>query len=75
MSSNLMRKGQSITRSFIQDETGATAIEYGLIATLIAVAIVGGASSLGFTLSEKLRCTGRAIVGLDQGIFCQRVGF
>lgn len=32
-------------RRFIQDETGATAIEYGLIATLIALAIVAGVGS------------------------------
>jgi pilus assembly protein Flp/PilA len=32
---------------FLKDESGATAIEYGLIAALISVAIVGGAGSLG----------------------------
>lgn len=31
---------------FLRDEKGATAIEYGLIATLIAVAIVGGFGQL-----------------------------
>jgi len=29
------------------DERGATAIEYGLIAALIAVAVIGGMQSLG----------------------------
>lgn len=32
---------------FMKDESGATAIEYGLIAALIAVAIIGGVSALG----------------------------
>ena len=32
---------------FVKDESGATAIEYGLIAALIAVAAIGGMSSLG----------------------------
>ena len=32
---------------FLKDESGATAIEYGLIAALIAVAIIAGAKSLG----------------------------
>jgi pilus assembly protein Flp/PilA len=32
---------------FKKDESGATAIEYGLIAALIAVAIIGGVSTLG----------------------------
>jgi pilus assembly protein Flp/PilA len=32
---------------FLKDESGATAIEYGLIAALISVAIVGGATTVG----------------------------
>jgi len=32
---------------FLKDESGATAIEYGLIAALISVAIIGGATTLG----------------------------
>ena len=38
---------------FFTDETGATAIEYGLIAALIAVAIIVSAGSLGTHLSTK----------------------
>ena len=34
-------------RKFALDETGATAIEYGLIASLIAIAIIGAVSALG----------------------------
>ena len=37
---------------FLKDESGATAIEYGLIAALIAVAIIGGVSALGTNASE-----------------------
>lgn len=32
---------------FFKDESGATAIEYGLIAALIAVAIITGVSAVG----------------------------
>ena len=32
---------------FLSDESGATAIEYGLLAALIAVVIIAGASTLG----------------------------
>ena len=32
---------------FANDESGATAIEYGLIAALVAVAIIGGLTKLG----------------------------
>lgn len=34
-------------RKLFADQTGATAIEYGLIASLIVVALIGGLASLG----------------------------
>ena len=37
---------------FVRDESGATAIEYGLIASLIAVAIIAGATALGTSLNS-----------------------
>lgn len=37
--------------SFGRDEEGVTAIEYGLIAALIALAIIGGATLLGTNLN------------------------
>ena len=37
-------------QSFLRDEDGAAAIEYGLIAALIAVAIIVGAGALGTNL-------------------------
>ena len=37
-------------RSFVRDEDGAAAIEYGLLAALIAVAIIVGATLLGTSL-------------------------
>ncbi len=39
---------------FVRDETGATAIEYGLIAALIAVVIIGTLQLIGTNLSTKL---------------------
>jgi len=38
-------------KTFWADEDGATAIEYGLLASLIAVAIVGTVSALGGSLN------------------------
>jgi len=35
---------------FMADESGATAIEYGLIAALIAVVIIGAVTALGTTI-------------------------
>jgi Flp pilus assembly protein, pilin Flp len=40
----------NIFARFAQDESGATAIEYGLIAALISVAIITAASLLGGNL-------------------------
>lgn len=37
---------------FMNDESGATAIEYGLIAALIAVGIIAAATTLGTNLSN-----------------------
>ncbi|MEL7107892.1 MAG: Flp family type IVb pilin [Pseudomonadota bacterium] len=39
-------------RKFFENESGATAIEYGLIAALIAVAIIGAVSTLGGNVSD-----------------------
>ena len=39
--------------AFIQDENGVTAIEYGLIAALIAVAIMVALTTLGTSLSTN----------------------
>lgn len=38
---------------FLKDESGATAIEYGLIAALISVALIAGANTLGDNLNAQ----------------------
>jgi len=38
---------------FVRDESGATAIEYGLIAALIAVVIITGVTAVGTSLTAK----------------------
>ena len=42
----------SIFKSVLKDETAATAIEYGLIAALIAVAAISAMGALGNSLSN-----------------------
>jgi pilus assembly protein Flp/PilA len=42
----------NIFARFAQDESGATAIEYGLIAALISVVIIGAVSLLGGNLND-----------------------
>ena len=46
---------------FIQDESGATAIEYGLIAAGIAVAIIVAVQSLGSSLNTTLGSVSTAL--------------
>jgi pilus assembly protein Flp/PilA len=43
----------SIIKSFLKDESGATAIEYGLIAAGIAIAIITAVNGVGSKLSEN----------------------
>jgi pilus assembly protein Flp/PilA len=38
---------------FLTEESGATAIEYGLIAALISVALIAGAGALGNSLNNQ----------------------
>jgi pilus assembly protein Flp/PilA len=43
----------NLVARFVKDESGATAIEYGLIAALIALAIIVGAGQLGNAINDK----------------------
>jgi pilus assembly protein Flp/PilA len=40
-------------RNFLSDESGVTAIEYALIAALIAVAIIGAVTTVGTNISTE----------------------
>ena len=46
-----MVKLRTAARKFVRDESGATAIEYGLIAALISVVIIGALSAIGTNLN------------------------
>ncbi|MBZ9742126.1 MULTISPECIES: Flp family type IVb pilin [unclassified Mesorhizobium] len=46
---------------FIRDDSGATAIEYGLIAALIALAIIVGAGALGNAINSKFLKIGNTL--------------
>ena len=48
---------------FAKDQSGVTAIEYGLIATLIGVAIIVGATALGGTLNSTFTSISTTIGG------------
>jgi pilus assembly protein Flp/PilA len=44
---------KSLFARFVNDESGATAIEYGLIAALISVVAIGVLTSIGTKLNAK----------------------
>ena len=48
-------------RAFLADETGATAIEYGLIAAGIALAIISAVKGVGTALSTKFTAIGTSL--------------
>jgi pilus assembly protein Flp/PilA len=63
-SSNEMPKGlfdMAFIRTTIRDSRGATAIEYGLIAALIAVAAIGAMSTLGGKLKSTFNNVSRQL--------------
>ena len=52
---------KTLLSRFAADESGATAIEYGLIATLIAVGIIGAARILGSQVSSTFNSVADAM--------------
>ena len=48
-----MRVARELFQTFLGDENGATAIEYALIAGMICLAIVGGATAVGTTTNDS----------------------
>jgi pilus assembly protein Flp/PilA len=46
---------------FLSDQSGATAIEYGLIAAGIALAIITAVNSVGTALNTKFQAVGTAL--------------
>jgi len=40
-------------KKYLQDESGATAVEYGIIAALISITLVAGATLMGGSLNSK----------------------
>jgi pilus assembly protein Flp/PilA len=51
----------SLLLRFAKDEAGVTAIEYGLIATLIAVATITAVTSVGTNLATKFSAVATAL--------------
>lgn len=50
-----------VFQRFLKDEDGATAIEYGLIAALISVVIIGAATAVGTALTTTFNSVATAL--------------
>lgn len=50
-------------RKFLRDESGATAIEYGLIAALISIVVVTGALAVGGSLGDLYTMVATKVTG------------
>jgi len=47
-----MRKVKNTFAQFLKNESGATAIEYGLLAAILAVGIIVGATGIGSVITN-----------------------
>ena len=57
-------------KMFMQDEEGASAIEYGLLVALIAAVIIGAVQLLGGTLNNVFANVGSAIESAAPKVSC-----
>ncbi len=57
----------SIFSRFVKDESGATAIEYGLIAALVSVAIIAVLGTLGDNLKSTFQTVSDQLAGTAAG--------
>lgn len=52
---------KNLVRCYVADDSGVTAIEYGLIAGLIAVVIIGAVQTLGTNVSSAFTSIATAV--------------
>lgn len=50
-------------KRFLREEDGVTAVEYGLLTSLIALVIVGSITQVGVNLNQKFLFIARALGG------------
>jgi len=54
---------KNLVSRFVRDESGATAIEYGLIAALISVVIIAALTTVGGNLNTKFNAVATGLSG------------
>ena len=60
-------RSMSMFRRFVKDESGATAIEYGLIAALVSVAIIAALGMVGENLTATFEEVSTQLSGAGAG--------
>ncbi|WP_011298788.1 Flp family type IVb pilin [Cupriavidus necator] len=60
-----MQKLTTMLKQFIRDEEGVTAIEYGLIAALIAVVIIASVAIVGTQLNSTFSKIGTSLTSAN----------
>ncbi len=53
---------------FVKEEDGATAIEYGLLAALISVVIIGAVTALGSNVSKQFKTISDKVGGASSAV-------
>jgi pilus assembly protein Flp/PilA len=56
---------KTIAARFLKDESGATAIEYGLIAAIVGVGIIGGLGALKNSLNSMFNQVNSNLTGAN----------
>ena len=59
---------RNLLKKFLRDESGATAIEYGLIAGLVSVAAIGALSAMGGSLDTMFSAVSDQLNAAVQGM-------
>ena len=59
---------RTLFASLIANEDGVTAIEYGVLAALVAIAATAGFTSLGSAINKKFKDIGDALAGTSISI-------
>lgn len=52
-----------LLRAGVRDQSGATAIEFGLVAGLVALAVAGGMSATGHNVNDRFSSVNEAFSG------------
>jgi pilus assembly protein Flp/PilA len=65
LTANLPCRENGLIFSFVHDEQGATAIEYGLIAALISVVIIAAVTTVGTQLTTTFTTVSNALSGAN----------